>query len=542
MGFQNTTCFRISRTWFAAACLVLFSLPLTAAAAQVNLQWDPNDCDPEGYRLFQRSAASSYDYSRPVWTGSQTSCTLDGLDEGVTYFFVVRAYDGSLESGDSNEVSFKAAAPAPIDTDSDGDGVIDSLDAFVSDASEWKDTDQDGTGDNADSDDDNDGMPDLWEARYGLDPLVDDADDDLDGDGLTNGTEYQQGSDPGHDPDNIVPLKPVVSQPAQGATVGLLPVLVVGGFADDDGDRHARTHYQISTFEDFSALTFEVQSQNWLTSYPVQDLILDPDTVYYWRACFYDDRNGQSDWSDVHAFVTIGYDQAGDSDGDGVLDAQQSDGASDMDADGRPDGDQADMLCVRTDDPINPLIGVKSMDEQVQVVSAQALDLNAVMQASADFANQPEWVTGLISFKLYLPPAVTTAAVTVFFSEPAPDNAQWYKFDPETGWSVFADAVFSADRRSISLVLEDGGNGDQDGVQNGVIVDPSGLGYSRQTDATGSSGSSGSPFLMNNGCFISNAHSSFQNGCQRAAMIMILIAALSLIGLAVFARELKTRR
>merc|ERR1719174_888154 len=45
-------------------------------------------------------------------------------------------------------------------SDKDGDGVIDSEDAFPDDPNEWKDTDGDGVGDNADKDRDNDGVED----------------------------------------------------------------------------------------------------------------------------------------------------------------------------------------------------------------------------------------------------------------------------------------------------------------------------------------------------------------------------------------------
>jgi erythromycin esterase len=61
---------------------------------------------------------------------------------------------------------------------------------------EWLDTDGDGIGNNADTDDDNDGMPDTWEVEYNLNPLLDDADDDADGDGFSNIQEYEEGTDP----------------------------------------------------------------------------------------------------------------------------------------------------------------------------------------------------------------------------------------------------------------------------------------------------------------------------------------------------------
>ena len=63
---------------------------------------------PYGYRIYQRIDGQVYDYSEPVWTGSNTSCTIYNLNYDTTYFFVVRAYVGIDESGDSNEISFSA--------------------------------------------------------------------------------------------------------------------------------------------------------------------------------------------------------------------------------------------------------------------------------------------------------------------------------------------------------------------------------------------------------------------------------------------------
>jgi hypothetical protein len=45
-------------------------------------------------------------------------------------------------------------------------------------------------------DTDNDGIPDMWENHYGLNPAVNDANQDADGDGLTNLQEFQNGTDP----------------------------------------------------------------------------------------------------------------------------------------------------------------------------------------------------------------------------------------------------------------------------------------------------------------------------------------------------------
>ena len=76
------------------------------ASIDVSLAWDANSEQLlAGYRVFTREADRAYDYSRPDWEGSDTACTLSGLDEQKTYYFVVRAFDTQdNESADSDEV------------------------------------------------------------------------------------------------------------------------------------------------------------------------------------------------------------------------------------------------------------------------------------------------------------------------------------------------------------------------------------------------------------------------------------------------------
>ena len=66
----------------------------------------------------------------------------------------------------------------PFAEDTDGDEVNDKKDALPLDASETLDFDQDGTGDNADTDDDNDGLSDVDELKEGTDRFDADSDDD----------------------------------------------------------------------------------------------------------------------------------------------------------------------------------------------------------------------------------------------------------------------------------------------------------------------------------------------------------------------------
>lgn len=77
------------------------------------------------------------------------------------------------------------------DNDDDNDGITDSKDAFPLDASEWLDTDGDGNGDNADTDDDNDGTDDTSDNC----PLIaNPQQEDKDSDGIGDACEIATGN------------------------------------------------------------------------------------------------------------------------------------------------------------------------------------------------------------------------------------------------------------------------------------------------------------------------------------------------------------
>lgn len=86
-----------------------YSVPQTT---QVSLAWDANDPAPDGYNVYQRTEGQAYDYSQPVISSSETNATLYNLAYDTTYYFVVRAYVGTDESGDSNEVAYRSDSTA----------------------------------------------------------------------------------------------------------------------------------------------------------------------------------------------------------------------------------------------------------------------------------------------------------------------------------------------------------------------------------------------------------------------------------------------
>jgi hypothetical protein len=82
-----------------------FALASFAQAENVTLLWQPSDPPADTYRIFQRTASETYNYSEWVYQGFETTCEITDLAPNTLYYFVVRAYTNDAESADSNEVS-----------------------------------------------------------------------------------------------------------------------------------------------------------------------------------------------------------------------------------------------------------------------------------------------------------------------------------------------------------------------------------------------------------------------------------------------------
>lgn len=150
------------------------------------------DTDDDGDGVPDISDAFSLDAAASVDTDG------DGLPDSLIAGVATSLVEDSDDDGDGIDDILDVF---PLDAsdwlDTDGDGVGDNTDLFPNDPLESVDTDGDGLGDNTDSDDDGDGLPDLYESVRGLNPLSDlDAELDLDGDGYSNAIEYAFGSEP----------------------------------------------------------------------------------------------------------------------------------------------------------------------------------------------------------------------------------------------------------------------------------------------------------------------------------------------------------
>jgi hypothetical protein len=91
-----------------------------------------------------------------------------------------------------------------IDPDNDGINNHGGFDKLPLDSTEWLDTDLDGTGNNADLDDDNDGFEDTFEIQNGLDPLL--VNLDIDNDGIANELDTDNDNDGSLDTYDAFPL------------------------------------------------------------------------------------------------------------------------------------------------------------------------------------------------------------------------------------------------------------------------------------------------------------------------------------------------
>jgi hypothetical protein len=346
--------------------------------------------------------------------------------------------------------------------------------------------------------------------------------------------------------DDIQPNTPLLFLPEDGKTAVLLsPELQAYGLAGTAGDIHTETRLQISNRAgDFSTgvLVLDVTSDSQLTSFIVPDIMLDINSTYYWRVKFHYESGAQSEWSDPFSFTTIASDET-DQNINGIPDSQEIDDPNlDMDGNGTPDMSQVDMKGVKSGFDNAPVV-VQAGFNVTSLESLRWIDPDTI----AEVQNRPDDMPiGLINFKMSVDNPGAVAEVVVYSSQPTPDGAQWYRYSPLSGWQDYsAHAVFSADRKSVTLAFMDGGFGDADGVANGVIVDPSGVGATiaqpgendpshpdAGTDTSGGGGGGGG------GCLISTAVDGFY--ISNEILGIVVFFGFLLIGLKGFGRKAET--
>ncbi len=304
-----------------------------------------------------------------------------------------------------------------------------------------------------------------------------------------------------------VPEQPEATSPENDAPdLFLTPVLQTVPFISaDPNDRHLQTQWVLTRVPDETCV-LDVTSTTYLTELDVPPLVLEENTTYTWVVRYTSTKGGLSDWSTPYSFTT-GL-SALDGNGNGLPDDQEVDGDVDLDNNGIADADQEDLRCVNVLDGDGQVAIVAPDGSGVTRISAmEATDLTTIGGIDQLPFDLP---MGLVSFRLEMEHVGGIARIRAHFSQPAPETANWLKYDIINGWQDYAaHAFFSHDRLSVEIEIQDGGFGDADGVPNGIIIDPSGYGVaiaapvpddSRSLSSTPSSASSGGG---GGGCFIS---------------------------------------
>jgi hypothetical protein len=231
----------------------------------------------------------------------------------------------------------------------------------------------------------------------------------------------------------------------------------------------------------------------------IPKLFLSANQDYRWQALHYDNHGTPSEWSNSLSFTT--QPDVADSDNNGIPDEQEVDTATDLDGDGTWDADQDNIKCVKAGD--DKSLGISFTEPSnvaaIESISAEPPDDSQMLSDTG--GNSDQFPFGLINFKLVMDQPGDSAEIKIYFSEPAPPDSRWFKYDPiEATWTDYSSqTVFSSDWRSLTLYLEDGGEGDADGTANGIIVDPSGVALSSFW-----SGSSSGGVTEAVGCFINS--------------------------------------
>jgi hypothetical protein len=106
-------------------------------------------------------------------------------------------------------------------------------------------------------------------------------------------------------------------------------------------------------------------------------------------------------------------------------------------------------------------------------------------------------IYGLIDFEIKVDHPGDETNVVIYLPEAIPDGYRWFKYNNHDGWYDYSDHVsVNAAGDQVRLTLVDGGIGDDDETQNGVVSDPLGLGaLNSNTSDDGGGG----------GCFIASA-------------------------------------
>ena len=556
----------------SAALLILF--PAQGTTASLSISWNRNtESDLAGYKVYHGTRSGTF--STVVDVHNVTRYQIPNVQSGVTYYVAVSAYDrAGNESTRSQTQSVFVPAPTPPTSPADttppaGSLVINAGAASTSSNSvtltlSAQDTGGTVTGMRVSNDGityssevayatsyrwtlssgygtktvyvrfkDNSGN---WMSSPAIDTIQFTATTPPEGSAVINpggaGTpsEDKTTNEPADQAgqnedlpldDNVSPephtsIKPVIIFPEDSAdNVSLTPVLE----STSPSSEYNQAEWEISS--DDGDLVLDLTTSSDPAELVVPDLILDPGVKYYCRVRFLDAQNKSTQWSDPLSFETIQVDPL-DFNMNGIPDDQEMLIGEEIDLDGNGIIDllQDDMKSLVT------LVGeeylsVRRSTNCKAIKRLTSFDPESIHTTDNKPADLP---IGLLDFKLEVERPGDIAEVIVYLSNPAPEGSRWYIFDEMNGWKEYPYATFSPERTEVTLQLRDGdlNYGDSDGVANGIILDPCGIGVETDHTATlGVADGSKGP------CFMSTSAS--DDAAARGALAGILFMVIWLL-------------
>ena len=332
-------------------------------------------------------------------------------------------------------------------------------------------------------DPDNDGLTTAEEVNtYGTDP----NDPDTDGDGFSDGDEVLYGTDPllsSDNPDTHRPSQPIVQ--ALSAQVVPTQILVLDSSPFDDpdsvsGDTLEASEWEISLGQNFDSsddifhrINRAEQNEDETTVRRIKlpGLLFKIATDYWVRTRHSDNAGLWSEWSAPMQLSTVVQD-FNDLDDNGLADNIQVNSFMDMNNNDIDDVNEGFMAVYDAED--SNIISIKSNSGAVAAVSTMPF-----MQIPQEVMPDDPMPYGLFGFRVegLAVDINNPATVTLRFYLPeaiSVSGARWLAFDinSEQIMDRTSDAIF--DGKIITVTITDGGIGDDDGVINGIIIDPSG--------------------------------------------------------------------
>jgi hypothetical protein len=307
---------------------------------------------------------------------------------------------------------------------------------------------------------------------------------------------------------NLSPSKPVITSPYDGQMDSDLQTYVITeAFSDPDGDNHRESQWQIAKSDSFDLPILDTSSTEQLIELTAPHMLLEAETTYHVRVRFYDVYSMPSAWSDAIEFTTVPSNN--DLDGNGVPDDQEVDFGVDVDGNGVDDIEEPEKIKSVMSNDGDIQMGITKAEESEGAIE----DIQAVRvidpSTISDNDNRPASLSfGLLAYRLRVRSG-STAKVKIYFSRRVPTRHRYFMYDTISGWYNYSEHVtFNDDRTSIIVSIKDGGYGDSDGIENGIIVDPGGFGLPISSGGGGGGSSNVFSHIANpveEGCFIKSA-------------------------------------